>query len=61
MPSTQEEQLREQIWDRIFRGGPKQLGQLADDLDIPTEEVERLTDHEWFDRSEDWIANAQTK
>ena len=58
MSAEDNEQLRTDIWDQIYRGGPQSVEQIAEDMQIDAGLVSTLTDHEWFANSENLISIA---
>ncbi|QDV23739.1 hypothetical protein [Aureliella helgolandensis] len=42
------EQLRNEVWDEIYRAGPRSVAQLANSRDLEEAVVQSVVGHDWF-------------
>ena len=55
------EQLRVEIWDLIYKSGPKSREQVAESLGIEPTMVTSVVEHEWFEIQDSKIQIATGK
>lgn len=48
MNLDENEQLRSNIWDQIYRDGPQTIGHLSEQMQMSIPAVFDLVDHAWF-------------
>lgn len=59
MPSEMDvEQLRTEIWDEIYKSGPRSVSALAENRQIPEQSVLVAVEHDWFEVSEELVSIA---
>ena len=55
MSDDDQEQLRTNVWDRIYVAGPQSIEQLAEFLQLDADTVQNLVQHPWFSMNETMV------
>ena len=58
MSLEQNEQMRTEIWDEIYKSGPQSIDRLAQQFDMTAEMLASLVDHVWFTTDESLVTIA---
>ena len=53
------DELRNQVWDYLFRlGEPQQIAVIAEQMDETPSTIQQVVDNPWFEVQDGWVAIA---